>query len=77
MKSVLQDYFNNRFRLWETISPESGNKMHLELARIKVVQAQRKVLLDIWERGNLSDKTLAELEHELDAEETQNPRAEL
>jgi CPA1 family monovalent cation:H+ antiporter len=74
---LLYDYFNNRFRLWELITPENDSHKHLEAARKKVVQAQRTVLLEIWEQGHISDKILAQIEHELDAEESQTVRAEL
>ncbi len=76
-RSLLHDYFNNRFRLWELVSPEHGNLSHLESARKKVVDAQRKVLLSTWEKGSINDKTLAQIEHELDSEETQTARAEI
>ncbi|MCE5294353.1 MAG: sodium:proton antiporter, partial [Chlamydiales bacterium] len=76
-RNLLHNYFDNRHRLWELISPESGNHSHLEAARKKVVQAQRKVLLAIWEEGTISDRILAQIEHELDSEETREVRAEI
>ncbi|MCE5294308.1 MAG: hypothetical protein LLF94_06810 [Chlamydiales bacterium] len=76
-QTILMAYFNNHYHLWKLISSESGNHQHLESARKKVVQAQRRVLLEIWEQGKVIDKTLVQIEHELDIEETQTSRAEL
>jgi Na+/H+ antiporter len=76
-RAFLSDYFNIRFRLLELVSPENSSHEHLELARIKVVQAQRRVLLEIWEQGYIDDRVLGQLEHELDAEESHTPRAEI
>lgn len=75
--SLLVDYFNSRVRLWERICPENGKHTHLETARKKVVQAQRSVLVEIWEKGQINDKILSQIEHELDVEETQTARAEI
>ncbi len=76
-ESLLHDYFHTRFRFWESVTEESGNKPHLESARKKVISAQRTVLLEIWENGHIDDKLLAELEHELDSEETQTARVDM
>lgn len=75
--SLLVDYFNSRVRLWERICPENNKHTHLETARKKVVQAQRSVLVEIWEKGQINDKILEQIEHELDIEETQTARAEI
>lgn len=76
-RSLLFDYFHNRHRLWELISPDSGNHYGLDSARKRIVNAQRRVLLEIWEKGAIDDKLLAELEHELDSEELHTIRAEI
>ncbi len=76
-RSFLYDYFNNRYRLWELLSPENMQHKHIESVRTKVVQAQRKVLLQIWEHGTIDDKVLDQIQHDLDAEETRTPRAEI
>ncbi len=76
-KVFLNDYFNNRFRLLELVLPENSKHRHLESARTEVVRAQRKVLLELWEQGDIDDKVLAQIEHELDAEESHTPRAEI
>ncbi|MBS0635375.1 MAG: Na+/H+ antiporter [Verrucomicrobia bacterium] len=70
---LLVDYFHNRYRLWQL----SGNHHQLESARKKVVQTQRRVLLEIWEQGEIDDKLLAQIEHELDSEETQTAKVEI
>ncbi len=76
-RSLLFDYFTNRYRLWELLSPENKTHKQLESARKKVLQAQRTVLIDIWERGHIDDKVLEQIEHELDTEETQSVRVEI
>ena len=54
------------------------NKLqNLELARKIVIQEKRKKLFEIWERLEIDDKLLTQLEHELDLDETHIARAEL
>lgn len=49
----------------------------LDKARSLVIQEKRKHLLALWERLEINDTILSQLEQELDIEETQNVRAEL
>ncbi len=72
----LSMYINARHRIWEMAQPPLESNPHqLELARQKVLQAQRTCLLQIWERGELDDRLLGMLERELDVEETHFTRA--
>ena len=50
---------------------------NLESARLEVLQAQRRKLLEMWENQEIDDKLLNLLEHELDVEEIHIARAEL
>ena len=50
---------------------------NLESARNLITQEKRKRLLEIWERLEIDDRLLSELEQELDLEETHIARAVL
>ncbi len=76
-KAVLFSYFTTRTKLLSLATKENKNHKQFEHARKKVVQAQRRVLLEQWEDGTIDDRVLAQIEHELDIEETQTTRAEL
>lgn len=76
-RQFLSQYFHARFRITSLSKPQNVQHNNLETARQKVVQAQRKVLLQIWERGHIDDKILNLLEHELDVEETSFVKAEI
>ena len=54
------------------------NKLqNLEAAKKIILQEKRKMLFEIWERLEIDDKLLTQLEHELDLDETSIARAEL
>lgn len=73
---VLRTYFISQHRILELSHTEK--KMHnSELVRIKVFQAQRKMLLEMWKRHEISDELLTHLEGELDIGEVHIARAEL
>ena len=76
-KTFISNYFYTRFLILEISS--SGNKelMHLETSRRKVLEAQRKRLLEMWENNETDDKLLKVLELELDVEESLTIRAEI
>ncbi len=76
-RGVLYNYFTTRTKLLVLATKENSNHKQFEHARKKVVQAQRRVLLEKWEDGMIDDRVLAQIEHELDVEETQTTRAEL
>jgi Na+/H+ antiporter len=59
-----------------TISHET-KLQNVEAARIQVIQAQRKSLLEMWKRQEIDDKLLNHLENELDIEEVHVARGEL
>lgn len=74
----LIDYFKARHRIFKVIGVEervtveegSGQVHKLESARRKVVRAQRRLLLQMWEQEIIDDKLLNVLERELDVEES-------
>jgi monovalent cation/hydrogen antiporter len=73
----LFSYFKMQYRILE-ITPLSEKKLeNLESARNVTIQEQRKKLLEIWERMEIDDKLLHQLEHELDLDELHILRAEL
>lgn len=76
-RAFLKNYFTTRHRILE-MSALSGPEVHrLELARHKVLQAQRKFLVDMWEKNEIDDVLLKILELELDLEESLSIRAEI
>ena len=73
----LKTYFKTRYRIFEILTP-IGNKIHrLEEARQKILSAQRQLLLEMWERGELDDQMLVSLEYEIDVESVVVARAEI
>lgn len=75
--NFLAGYFSLQRYAFE-ISTSTLKKMsNLEVARLKVFQAQRNALLKMWERQEVDDKLFRQLEHELDIEESHSARAEL
>lgn len=50
---------------------------NLEAVKSLIIQQKRKKLLEIWERLEIDDRLLSQMEHELDLEETHFARAEL
>ncbi len=76
-RSSLQAYFNLRHRMQE-ISCAFKEKRHpLELARLKILDAQRKLLIHLWNSGEIDDLLLRALQLEIDLEETHTVRAEI
>lgn len=75
--AFLKDHFNMQLRLLEVTSHKHHKGSALEEARSLVLREQRKKLLQIWERLEIDDKLLNQIEHELDLQETHLARAEL
>lgn len=73
----LAAYFNLQTQILEITTSMEKTAQNLESARVEVLQAQRRKLLEIWEKQEIDDKLLTLLEHELDVEEIHNARAEL
>lgn len=73
----LKSYFNLQRWLLEISSSEKRELQKLEAVRQKIIHAQRKKLLELWEREKVDDHHMRQLEHELDAEETRIARGEL
>jgi CPA1 family monovalent cation:H+ antiporter len=73
----LKEYFKTQMRIQE-MTHLAEHKMHgIEAARLTVIQAQRKHLLELWKKNELEDKLLNHLENELDLVEIHIARAEL
>lgn len=70
-------YFNLQRRVLEISTSSLKKFQELELLRLEVIRDQRMTLIGIWERKEITDSQLRELEHELDMEETRLARAEL
>ena len=75
--NLLMEYFKIRHKLLEITFSSSGSSTvpKIELARKKVLQAQRQFLFQLWEEGEIDDKLLNTIEGELDVEEARMPRA--
>ncbi len=73
----LTAYFNLQLRVLEITTSQEKELQNLESARRMVIQEQRRKLFELWERLEIDDKLLSQLEHELDLEETHMARAEL
>jgi monovalent cation/hydrogen antiporter len=71
----LKSYFATHTRVQEISS--TTQSLSVEKARLLVIQAQRKKLLELWKRGELNDKLFTRLENELDLFEVTRARAEL
>lgn len=71
----LTSYFNWQHLILEM--PVHKKLQNVEQARLQVIQTQRQELFKMWERLEIDDKTLRQLEHDLDIEETHLARAEL
>lgn len=74
--SFLKEHFNLKRQLLE-ISPGEKKQRNLEEAKSRIIQSQRRKLFELWEHFEIGDKTLTQIEHELDLEETQLARANL
>ncbi len=74
--NFLRTYFKLQRRVLFHTHPHG--KMHsIELARLRVIQEQRRQLVAMWKRREIGDNLLAELEQLLDSEENHKARAEL
>lgn len=73
----LNSYFIAQTRVQEMAHAAETQLDNLEIARITVIQAQRKKLLDLWKLNEIDDKVLTHLENELDMVEVHIARAEL
>lgn len=73
----LKEYFTLQVRVLEVTTSPHSKLQRLETARSVVIQEQRKELFKIWEKLEIDDKILSQLEHELDLEETHFARAKL
>jgi CPA1 family monovalent cation:H+ antiporter len=56
---------------------EQKHSQNLESVKTKIIQAQRNLLLELWEKFEIDDHLLSHLEQELDLEEIHLARAEL
>ena len=65
------------FKTRELAAAVEQKLQNMESARNKVIQEMRKKLLELWENFDVDDKLFAQIEHELDLEETRLARAEL
>lgn len=71
----LGTYFVTQHRV---LSNFHENKTHtLELARVSVIQSQRDLLLELWEKQEIDDGLLNHMENELDIVEIHIARGEL
>jgi CPA1 family monovalent cation:H+ antiporter len=73
----LKQYFDMQHKVLEISTTVHKKLQHIEQARLLVIHAQRKSLIEIWQRLEIDDKLLDYLEHELDVEETRIARAAL
>jgi len=71
------NYFTLQRYIFEISTSNLKKMTNLELARLKVFQAQRSDLLAMWEKQEIDDKLFRQLEHELDVEESHIARAEI
>jgi len=74
---LLKAHFDLNKRLLELTDVGQIKAEDLESAKSLVIKEQRKKLIEIWERLEIDDKHLTELEQELDLEETNMTRLEL
>jgi CPA1 family monovalent cation:H+ antiporter len=73
----LKTYFIVQPRVLEMSHEVEYKVQNIETARIKVIQAQRKKLFEIWKKQEIDDRLLTHLENELDMVEVHIARAEL
>jgi CPA1 family monovalent cation:H+ antiporter len=75
--AFLINYFQSRHLIWEMVSTKGEQIHNLEVARVKVLEVQRQLLIQLWESKEIDDKFLHHLARELDIEETHTVRAEI
>lgn len=73
----LKSYFNLRLRALQITTSPHKKFQTLASVRSMILQEQRKALFKLWERLDIDDLLLRQLEHEIDLEETHLARAEL
>lgn len=73
----LKNYFNSQRYVFEISDSHLKKMTNLELARLKVLKAQRLLLVQMWEAQEIDDRLFRELEHELDIEESHRARAKI
>lgn len=73
----LKSYFQSHLRVLEMSHHAEHRLPNVEEARLKIIQSQRKKLIEMWERGEIDDRLLTHMENELDVEEIHIARAEL
>lgn len=74
--SILTSYIKARHRVMDSYSL-TGPHNSLELARIKVIGAQRQKLIELWRNAEVDDRLIRRMERELDVEESYATRAEI
>jgi CPA1 family monovalent cation:H+ antiporter len=73
----LKSYFTAQPQILEMAHESESPKQNIESARLKVIQAQRKKLIEMWQQNEIDDKQLSHLEDELDVVEIHIARAKL
>jgi CPA1 family monovalent cation:H+ antiporter len=73
----LSNYFIMQRYTFEISSSHLKKMSDLESARIKIFEAMRKELLDMWEKQEIDHRLFRQIEHELDIQEVHHARAEL
>lgn len=73
----LTNYFFMQRAIFEIATSPSTKLSKLESMRLRVFQAQREVLLDMWEKQQIDDHLFKQLLHELDIDEAHRSRAQL
>ena len=73
----LKAYFIAQNRVQEMFHAAEYKLQNVELARLKVIQAQRKHLFKMWQVNEIDDKLLSHLENELDMAEVHIARGQL
>lgn len=73
----LKNYFISQIYVLERSHTEDSKLPGFELARLEVIQTQRKLLLRMWETGEINDQFLQHFENELDIIEVHIARGEL
>jgi monovalent cation/hydrogen antiporter len=72
----LRSYITFQHQIFE-LSHAEEKLQNSESIRLKILQAQRKKLIELWEKQEIDDKLLTHLEAELDSAEVHVARAEL
>lgn len=73
----LTAYFIAQSHIQQMAHAPENELQNMEVARLKVIQAQRKHLLEKWKQNEIDDKLLNHLENELDMLEVHIARATL